>query len=179
MDKFDHNYAIFKLLEETAIQKKEEGLISQYDVDTFVHISSCMFPHNLPSISVLNTDDIEKSYIDTDNINRMNTDNLIRIEDLLDPSKIQTGELIVKKSDIMPQEVPDDLPSAEEYQRKSEDYANDLININMRQYSEPRYVCPKCKIGGMCRDESMTYLSYPPKYKYVCNRCGYVDYKHI
>lgn len=106
-------------------------------------------------------------------------DGIAKLEDLLNPEFIHTSELAVKKADIMPQEVPDNLPSAEEYQKRSEKYAKEYIDVTMRQYSEPRYLCPTCQAGGMCRDEHLTLLSYPPKYKYVCNKCGYIDYKSI
>ena len=43
------------------------------------------------------------------------------------------------------------------------------------QYSEPLYDCEECG-GGMCRDNWGICACIPPKYKYVCNKCGHVDF---
>jgi hypothetical protein len=45
-------------------------------------------------------------------------------------------------------------------------------------YSEPKYKCPKCG-GGMCRNETIILMSYPPQRQYECNKCGYVNYQYM
>lgn len=65
-----------------------------------------------------------------------------------------------------------DLPTAEEYRES--------INVTFgfpSEWSEPKYQCPKCG-GGMCRNEMLVLASYPPKYKYKCNKCGHVEYQY-
>lgn len=37
--------------------------------------------------------------------------------------------------------------------------------------------CPKCE-GNLVKDESMVLASMPPKYQYVCDKCGHVEYKN-
>lgn len=64
-----------------------------------------------------------------------------------------------------------DLPSSDEYRESIG------VPLIMEQYSEPKYKCPKCN-GGMCRDNSMILTSMPPQYKYVCNKCGNVEYQY-
>lgn len=63
------------------------------------------------------------------------------------------------------------LPTAEEYR------ASITMPEIMNKYSEPKYQCPKCG-GGMCRNEMVVLTSYPAKYEYSCNKCGYVDYQY-
>ena len=41
------------------------------------------------------------------------------------------------------------------------------------------YICPKCKEGGMCRDETIVLTSIPPKHMYECNKCHHVEYHSI
>lgn len=188
MQLYDRNYFIYKLLEDLAKQKLQEGVISYYDADEFGRIALAMFPHE---VYIHETDICEKETdtplvaVDTNNECHQYTsfkdikDSITKLEDLLDPEQIQTGDLAIKKSDIMPQEVPDNLPSSEDYQKRSEEYANEHFKINMMQYSGPHYRCPMCQEGGMCRDETVSLLSYPPKHKYVCNKCNFVDYKNI
>lgn len=60
------------------------------------------------------------------------------------------------------------LPTKEQYEAYKK--------IQIQEYSEPKYQCPECKNGGMCRDESTIFLSFPAMNKYKCNRCGYVDF---
>ena len=73
------------------------------------------------------------------------------------------GDTFVTESDTTP-------PSADEYRE----------SIGMPYYppewSEPKYICPKCG-GGMCRNEMVVLTSYPPQYEYSCNKCGYVEYQ--
>ena len=65
------------------------------------------------------------------------------------------------------------LPTEEEY-RESIAYPIGEVTI----YSEPKYQCPKCG-GGMCRNETMILMSFPPQRQYECNKCGYVSYQYI
>lgn len=44
-----------------------------------------------------------------------------------------------------------------------------------KQYSEPKYDCPKCS-GHMRKNLMLVLTSYPPKYQYECDVCGYVEY---
>lgn len=66
------------------------------------------------------------------------------------------------------------LPSAKEYSEAAEKIAFQFT----AQWSEPKYQCPECS-GGMCRNEMVVCTSYPPKYKYQCDKCGYVEYQHM
>ena len=45
---------------------------------------------------------------------------------------------------------------------------------DFREWSEPRYKCPKCE-GGMCKNLQMVCASLPPMYIYRCNKCGHTD----
>lgn len=71
------------------------------------------------------------------------------------------------------------LPSAEEYAQKDAEYQKQYLDWSIRKWSQPLYMCPKCKEGGMCRDETMICTSIPPKHRYECNKCHYVDYHAI
>ena len=64
-----------------------------------------------------------------------------------------------------------DLPTADEYRK-----AIGVPYSYHREWSEPKYICPKCG-GGMCRNETMVFTSNPPKYEYQCNKCGNVEYQ--
>ena len=66
------------------------------------------------------------------------------------------------------------LPTAKEYREAAEKTAFQFT----AQWSEPKYQCPKCG-GGMCRNEMVVLTSYPPKYEYQCDKCGYVDYQYM
>ena len=170
---FDRNYAIYKLAEELALQKRDEGKISECDVDTFVRIVSYMFPYNYDyvmeetnrTIASLGATDIKST-------------GQIKIEDLMDKSKIHSGQL-ANVDGTIPQDVPSHLPSADEYRKRSDEYSINYLDTFYRKYSEPAYMCPKCQTGGMCRNETKVLASIPPKYEYVCNKCGYVDYNTI
>lgn len=50
--------------------------------------------------------------------------------------------------------------------------------INQTQWSEPKFVCPNCNAGGMCKDLTTVLTSIPPSYTYQCNKCGHKTYKH-
>lgn len=71
------------------------------------------------------------------------------------------------------------LPSAEEYNRMDAEYSKSYFDLSIRKWSEPKYICPKCKEGGMCRDETIICTSIPPKHRYECNKCHHVDYHAI
>ena len=64
-----------------------------------------------------------------------------------------------------------DLPTAEEYQKSLEQF------IFNKEWSEPKYLCPKCEEGGMRRREDVVLASYPPKRLYKCDKCGHIDYQ--
>ena len=71
------------------------------------------------------------------------------------------------------------LPSAEEYAQRDADYQQHYFDWSIRRWSQPLYICPKCKEGGMCRDETMVLTSIPPKHMYECNKCHHVEYHSI
>ena len=65
------------------------------------------------------------------------------------------------------------LPSEAEYR------ATVVPRIEMMgRFSEPKYLCNKCKKGGMCRNENKVLLSNPPMYEYRCNACSNIDYQY-
>lgn len=66
------------------------------------------------------------------------------------------------------------LPTAKEYRAMAEKTAFQFTS----QWSEPKYLCPKCG-GGMCRNEMVVLTSYPAKYEYRCNTCGHVEYQFM
>ncbi len=63
------------------------------------------------------------------------------------------------------------LPSADEYRKSI-----GVPYYYQHEWSEPKYVCPKCG-GGMCRHEIVVLTSNPPQYEYQCNQCGHVEYQ--
>lgn len=71
------------------------------------------------------------------------------------------------------------LPSADEYNRMDADYVQSYFDYSIKRWSEPKYICPKCNEGGMCRDETAILTSIPPKHRYECNKCHFVDYHAI
>ena len=47
--------------------------------------------------------------------------------------------------------------------------------IECEPYSEPKYKCEKC--GGNVRKRlDIVCASNPPKYVYICEKCGNIDY---
>lgn len=64
-----------------------------------------------------------------------------------------------------------DLPTAEEYRESI-----GTQYYYQREWSEPKYICPKCG-GGMCKHENIVFCSNPPQYEYKCNKCGHVEYQ--
>lgn len=64
-----------------------------------------------------------------------------------------------------------ELPTADEYRKSI-----GCPHYYQREWSEPKYICPKCG-GGMCKNETMVFASNPPQYKYQCNKCGHVEYQ--
>ena len=70
------------------------------------------------------------------------------------------------------------IMSAEDYDKLSLQARSHAFD-SMREYSEPKYKCPKCDDGGMCRNETVVLCSNPPQYKYKCNKCGHIESKYI
>lgn len=64
-----------------------------------------------------------------------------------------------------------ELPTADEYRKSI-----GCPHYYQREWSEPKYICPKCG-GGMCKNKTMVLASNPPQYKYQCNKCGHVEYQ--
>ena len=64
------------------------------------------------------------------------------------------------------------LPTADEYRN----FIGHPYASSLREWSEPKYICPKCG-GGMCKHESIVYASNPPQYEYKCNKCGNIEYQ--
>lgn len=62
----------------------------------------------------------------------------------------------------------------EEYIAKNEE--SNILFEQYEQYSEPKFDCPVCKTGGMCKDNTIILPSFPPKYQYICNSCRHVEY---
>jgi len=60
-------------------------------------------------------------------------------------------------------------------QKQNKIFINNAPLPPIDKYSEPKYECEKC-CGNMRKDLLSVCLSYPPKYKYVCDKCGNIDY---
>ena len=73
--------------------------------------------------------------------------------------------------DVFVTELITDLPTADEYRKSI-----GVPYYYQHEWSEPKYVCPKCG-GGMCRHETVVLTSNPPQYEYQCNQCGYIEYQ--
>lgn len=71
------------------------------------------------------------------------------------------------------------LPSADEYEKRDKAAIESYFEWSSRKFSEPKYLCPKCKEGGMCRDETVVLTTLPPTSRYECNKCHHVAYHHI
>lgn len=78
----------------------------------------------------------------------------------------------VNTGDVFVSGLTTDLPTADEYRES----IGVPYYYYQREWSEQKYVCPKCG-GGMCRHETIVYTSNPPKYEYQYNKCGYVEYQ--
>lgn len=51
---------------------------------------------------------------------------------------------------------------------------NQPIYMNNEIYSDPKY---QCECGGNMRKRlNMVLASYPPKFRYECDKCGKVDF---
>lgn len=66
------------------------------------------------------------------------------------------------------------LPTEAEFDNAYEGYAI----INQAQWSEPKFICPNCNEGGMRKDLTTICTSIPPSFRYECNKCGHVTFKH-
>ena len=64
--------------------------------------------------------------------------------------------------------------SKEEYIKQNKWYAEIL-----KTYSEPKFECPKCKIGGMCKRLDVVLTTYPEQYVYECNKCDHIEYLYF
>lgn len=62
--------------------------------------------------------------------------------------------------------------SMEEYIEQHEDIQQFVFST----LSKPKFECPKCKVGGMCKRLDIVLTSYPAQYQYECNKCGHVEY---
>ena len=102
------------------------------------------------------------------------------IKSLNSDTVFEVGQLATIRQDEMPAITCEmKLPSAEEYAQKDAEYQQHYWEWSTRRWSQPLYICPKCKEGGMCRDETVILTSIPPKHMYECNKCHYVDYHSI
>ena len=64
-----------------------------------------------------------------------------------------------------------DLLSKDEFVSRN----STVYNVFDSEWSEPKYKCEKC--GGNVRKNLKIILpTMPPKYEYVCDNCGNVDY---
>lgn len=64
----------------------------------------------------------------------------------------------------------------EEYIRANTTLGDGVLCIP--RYSEPKFDCPKCG-GGMCKDNMKVLASRPPKFEYICDKCGHVEYLYV
>lgn len=113
----------------------------------------------------------------------VNADNTLSVVDMEKVSTLQLqGNIAQLKTadETMPTITCEmKLPSAEEYRKMDEDYTKSYFDWSIKKWSEPKYICPKCNEGGMCRDETIICTSIPPKHRYECNNCHHVDYHAI
>lgn len=68
------------------------------------------------------------------------------------------------------------LPTADEFIKANEP---SVLWYKQEKWSEPKYICPKCNEGGMRKENDVVYTSYPPCYKYQCDKCGYTTWHHF
>ena len=66
------------------------------------------------------------------------------------------------------------LSSLEEY-IKNNDHIQKQVSGMIQDFSEPKYKCPKCG-GSVRKNLTMVLTSLPPKYRYECDQCDYVDF---
>ena len=113
----------------------------------------------------------------------VNADNTLSVVDLEKVATLQlhgeVGTLREAYEEMPAMTCEMKLPSAEEYNRLDAQHAQSYFDWSIKKWSEPKYICPKCKEGGMCRDETIICTSIPPKYRYECNKCHHVDYHTI
>ena len=58
----------------------------------------------------------------------------------------------------------------------TEDYSNDPLKLSNEQPKNNNF-CAACFEGTMIKDNSSVCLTYPVKYKYICNHCGDIEYR--
>lgn len=46
-----------------------------------------------------------------------------------------------------------------------------IKECKVEAYAE-KYICDECKIGEMLPNEENMWLTDPPRFKHVCNKCG-------
>ena len=78
----------------------------------------------------------------------------------------------VNTGDVFATGLSADLPTADEYRKSI-----GVPYTYQREWSEPKYICPKCHDGGMRRNEMVVLTSYPAQYEYCCDKCGHVEYQ--
>jgi predicted nucleic acid-binding Zn ribbon protein len=61
----------------------------------------------------------------------------------------------------------------EEYIRQHEERN---LKVLHGTYSEAKFACPECKVGGMCKRLDVVLTTYPVQYSYVCNECGHIEH---
>ena len=65
------------------------------------------------------------------------------------------------------------LPSQEDYYNRRDRLA--IVGEASNEWSEPLFVCPKCENSGVRRKEDYVLASFPPRYIYRCDKCGWQD----
>lgn len=65
------------------------------------------------------------------------------------------------------------LPTAEQYRN-----GHPPVIYEIEAWSEPKYLCPKCKKGGMRRNNIVMKTTQPIQFEYQCNQCGYVEHQY-
>lgn len=63
-----------------------------------------------------------------------------------------------------------DLPTAEEYKKSAPS------DVPIIEYREPKYQCPECAEGMMCKDAMFYARSYPTTYRYTCDKCKFTEH---
>lgn len=97
----------------------------------------------------------------------------------LSESEIHTAKLAASEEFItVCENIYANLPSAEDIEKKEQEALLEFRKAQ-REWSDPVYKCPKCNEGGMCKEQHMMYASNPPCYKYKCDKCGNIEWRHI
>lgn len=67
-------------------------------------------------------------------------------------------------------EEKDSLKTLEEYMKEHPEITNQYGDFG--EFSEPKFKCPKCG-GNVRKNLSIVLTSYPPQYRYDCEKCGH------